>query len=619
MKPGRPLSESEVDGQTLPQILVRRAAGHPNALALREKDLGVWQRIDWRAYHAMMRRFALGLQALGFGAGDRLAIASENTPEWFCADLAAQALGGATMGVYPTSPWPELHYILSHSRARVVVCGDQEQTDKVIDAQAAQHGLPDLRFIICVDMKGMRRYQRPDLMSFAAVLALGEQHEAAAGPAFDRLVASGAADDVAIIVYTSGTTGMPKGALLTHRSLLNSASRVASILNLSRIGYSTLCYLPLCHVAERSLSMVLQLICGSTVSFAESVDTVATNLREIAPLAFFGVPRIWEKLQQGTMIRMREATRLQRFVFAACLRLGGPIADRALAAGGSARGPRDRVWRWLLWLVCFRALQRHMGLDRARTCLCGGATISPEVLRFFATIGVPVFQIYGMTETAGISHMQRPGATRIGCSGMVIEGLEQHLAEDGELLLRGPSVFAGYLFDAAATDRALAQGWLHTGDIAEYEAGGEIRIVDRKKDIIITSGGKNITPSLIENALKDSAYIREAILLGDGRHFLSALIQIDLETVGKWAQERHLAYTTYRSLAENPDVYRLVEAEVAAVNRHFARVENVRKFVILSKELDHDDGELTATMKVRRGIIEKRFGAEIARIYGAVA
>jgi long-chain acyl-CoA synthetase len=619
MKPGTPLSAAEVDGLTLPQILARRAAQHPAALALREKDLGIWQRTEWRGYHANMRRFALGLQALGFTAGDRLAIASENTPEWFCADLAAQALGGATLGIYPTSPWPELHYILRHSRARIVVCGDQEQTDKVIDAQASPDGLPDLRTIICVDMKGMRRYDQPDLMSFADVLAIGEQREAADGPAFDHLLETGAADDVAIIVYTSGTTGMPKGALLTHRSLLNSASRVAGILDLKRIGWSTLCYLPLCHVAERSLSMVLQLICGSVVSFAESVDTVAVNLREIAPLAFFGVPRIWEKLQQGTMIRMREATRLQRFVFATCLRLGGPVADRALAAGGRERGLRDRTLRLLLWLLCFRALQRHMGLNRARTCLCGGATISPEVLRFFAIVGVPVFQIYGMTETAGISHMQRPGHTSIGCSGIAIEGLEERLAEDGELLLRGQSVFAGYLFDAAATDRTLAQGWLHTGDIAEYDAGGEIRIVDRKKDIIITSGGKNITPSLIENALKDSEYIREAILLGDGRHFLSALIQIDLETVGKWAQARHLPYTTYRSLAENPEVYRLIEAEVAAVNRRFARVENVRKFVILAKELDHDDGELTATMKVRRSIIEKRFGPEIAQIYGAVA
>jgi long-chain acyl-CoA synthetase len=229
-----------------------------------------------------------------------------------------------------------------------------------------------------------------------------------------------------------------------------------------------------------------------------------------------------------------------------------------------------------------------------------------------------VFQIYGMTETAGISHMQRPGHTRIGCSGIAIEGLAERLADDGELLLRGASVFPGYLFDPDATARTLADGWLHTGDIAEYD-GGEIRIVDRKKDIIITSGGKNITPSLIENALKDSLYIREAILLGDGRHFLSALIQIDLETVGKWAQERHLPYTTYRSLAETPDVFRLIEAEVGAVNARFARVENVRKFVILTKELDHDDGELTATMKVRRRIIETRFGAEIKQIYGAAA
>jgi long-chain acyl-CoA synthetase len=613
------LSPDDAVETTLPQILKRRAEQHPDALAFREKIRGIWQRTSWSTYYTQMQHFALGLQALGFASGDRLAIASENTPEWMIADLATQALGGACLGVYPTSPWPELHYILRHSKARFVVCGDQEQTDKVIDALAGQGGLPDLRKIVCVDMKGMRHYQRDDLVSFADVVALGAEQAGAGSHAIAQLIAKIQPDDVAIIVYTSGTTGMPKGAMLTHRNMLYSGSQVVRILGLSADTYSTVCYLPLCHVAERSFAMVMQLICGSTVSFAESVDTVAVNLREIAPRGFLGVPRIWEKLQHGILIRVRDATRLQRWAFETCMHLGGPIADRALAHGGRLQGFRDRALYGVLWLICFRAVLCHIGLNRAGNCFCGGATVSPEVLRFFRIIGVPVYQIYGMTESAGVTHMQRPGHTSIGCSGTAIDGLGERLGPDGELLVRAPSVFKGYLFDDAATARTIEDDWLHTGDIAEYEPAGEIRIVDRKKDIIITSGGKNITPSLIENALKDSFYIREAILLGEGRHFLSALIQIDYDTVGKWAQENGLPYTTYRSLAEHQAVRDLIAREIETVNARFARVENVRKFVILTKELDHDDGELTATMKIRRRVIETRFREEIEFIYGSAA
>ncbi|HYH23091.1 MAG TPA: AMP-binding protein [Azospirillum sp.] len=611
-----PLSREEAAVLTMPQILRQRARQHPDALAMREKVRGVWRRVTWADYDRNVRRFALGLRALGFRPGDRLGVAAENVPEWLYADLAAQALGGACLGVYPTNPWPELQYILRHSRTPVVVCGDQEQTDKVIEAATRDGGLPDLRSIVCIDMKGMRHYERADLMSFADVLALGEAMEAQDARALDTAIDAGRPDDVAIVVYTSGTTGMPKGAMLTHRNMLHSAAEVVHTLGLSAETYSVVCYLPLCHVAERSFSTVMQLVCGSVVNFAESVDTVTVNLREIAPLGFLGVPRIWEKLQQGVLIRVKDAAPLQRRVFETCLRLGRALSERAPDGGGSWR---DRLLRFALWLACFRALRKHLGLDRARNGFYGGATVSPEVLRFFRVIGIPVYQIYGMTEAAGVTHMQRPGFTRLGCSGPRIDGLEEMVDEDGELLVRGPSVFKGYLFDEEASARALAGGWLHTGDIVEREENGEIRVVDRKKEIIITSGGKNITPSLIENALRDSPYIREAILLGEGRHFLAALIQIDYDTVGKWAQERGLPYTTYRSLAERPEVHDLIHAEVEAVNGRFARVENIRRFVVLTKQLDHDDGELTATMKVRRRVIETRFAEEIERIYGSVA
>ncbi|SEO42251.1 long-chain acyl-CoA synthetase [Salinihabitans flavidus] len=613
------LKRDDIHKMTMPQILRARARDHGARLALREKALGLWQRTTWQEYFDKARLTAIGLYALGFRPGDRLAIASDDSPEWYYADLGAQMLGGTGLGIYPTNPWPELQYIVRHSKSRFVVCGDQEQTDKVLDAQAQDGGLPDLEQILCVDMKGMRTYAHDGLMSFADLLDLGRRSEVEFGAEVDRLIDAGTPDDVAIIVYTSGTTGMPKGAMLSHGNMLSSASEVARIHRLDDRSYSVLCYLPLCHVAERSFSLVMQLVTGCVVSFAESVDTVVVNLREIAPLGFLGVPRIWEKMQQSIDYRVRDTTPLQRRVFETTMRLGKPIAARRLDNGGQFASLRDRLVFMALWLICLRSLQRFLGLNRVRASFCGGASISEEVLLFFWTLGVPVYQIYGMTECAGVSHSQRPGATAPGCSGPPIDCIEQKIAEDGELLLRGASCFKGYLFNEEATQETYAGGWLHTGDIVEITDTGEARVLDRKKDILITSGGKNITPSLIENALKDSPYIREAILLGDGRKFLSALIQIDLETTGKWAQAQNIQYTTYRTLAENDAVRKLIEQEVARVNERFARVENIRKFEILKKELDHDDGELTATMKVRRKAIEKKFSAEIETIYGSAA
>jgi len=610
---------ADISGMTMPQVLRHWAQTQGDALALREKDSGLWQRTTWKGYFDKARLLAIGLHALGFRQGDRLAVASDDSPEWLYSDLGSQMAGGACLGIYPTNPWPELQYIVRHSRTKIIVCGDQEQTDKVLDARRGEGGLPDLQTIICVDMKGMRHYDEPGLMSFEAVLELGARHEAEFGPLIDQTLAAGRPDDVAIIVYTSGTTGMPKGAMLTHRNMLHSAGEVVRIHGLTRETYSVLCYLPLCHVAERSFSTVMQLVTGCTVSFAESVDTVVVNLREIAPLGFLGVPRIWEKMQQSVLYRVKDTTPFQRRVFETCMRLGRPIAERRMANGGTFASFGDRLKFAVLWLVCFRSLQHFLGINRVGSGFCGGATVSPEVLLFFWILGVPVYQIYGMTESAGVSHTQRLGHTTLGRSGPLIDGLEQKNDTDGELLIRGLSVFKGYLFDEAATERAFSDGWLHTGDIVEIEASGEAYVLDRKKDILITSGGKNITPSLIENALKDSPFIREAILLGDGRNFLSALIQIDLETTGKWAQEQNIQYTTYRTLAENAKVRELIDAEVRRVNDRFARVENVRKFVILSKQLDHDDGELTATMKVRRRIIEDKFRTEIETIYGSAA
>ncbi|MCA0240406.1 MAG: AMP-binding protein [Proteobacteria bacterium] len=605
---------------TMPAILLHRARTTPERVALREKIRGVWQATPWRGYAERVRDFALYLQTRGFGPGDKLAIASDGTPEWFIADLAAQSLGGVTVGIYPTNPWPELQYIVRHCRAKVAVCGDQEQTDKVLDAAREGEGLPALQQVLTVDTKGMRRYADPVLAPFAQALAEGARlaADAARVAAWEAGVQALRAEQDALIVYTSGTTGMPKGARISHRGIVSDAAALGAVQGLAGRPLTVLCYLPLCHVAERLMSPVMQLVYGSVVHFAESIDAVTQNLREIGPSFFFGVPRIWEKLQYQVLIRSRDARPIARRAFERALAWATPVAERAIANGGRHATLRDAALAWLLRVTVFSNLLASVGLDRVRVAMTGGASISPSVILFFRAMGVPIYQIYGMTETSGATHAQTPERSRLGWCGPLLPGLaEQRVTDDGELQVRGTVVFNGYLFDEAATRAAFDDGWLRTGDVVELDqATGEVQIIDRKKAILITSGGKNITPSLIENALKESLYISEAVLLGDGRHFVSALIQIDLDTVGKWAAERGLAYTTYETLAQLPQVQALIEADVKRVNDRFSRVENIRKFVVLRKQLDHDDGELTATMKVRRGVIEKKFAAEIAQIYG---
>lgn len=601
---------------TLPQLLMHWSETIPGELAIREKDLGIWNRITWADYFANVKFFALGLHSLGFGRGDRLAIASEDTPEWLYSDIATQALGGMTVGVYPTNPWPELDYILRHSKSSVVVCGDQEQVDKVLDAEENSGAFPDLKVIVCVDMKGMRGYDRTRLRSFDEVIEAGRDH-ASGHPEdadfFGECIRATKPDDPAVVVYTSGTTGPPKGALLSHRNLLVASYPLILQFDLTRDRYSVVCYLPLCHVAERIFSTILSLMIGGQVNFAESIDTVQVNLREIAPKVFLGVPRIWEKLQYSASIRIQDARPLARRIYNWGLDLG-QAHFRKIEAGGQLN-PVERIKHFAAKILVFNPLKRFMGIDKVHCGFVGGASISPEVVRFFRVIGVPLYQVYGMTESAGLAFFQNAEKATVGAAGVPAPGLQYRIAEDGELEIKHPSVFLGYLDNQKATDETIVDGWLQTGDVVEQLDNGEIAIVDRKKSIIITSGGKNITPSEIENALKDSIYIAEAIVVGEGRNFLGALLQIDYDTVGKWAQAQGLAYTTFSHLSSLESIRDLISKEVARVNDAFARVENIRKFVLLKKQLDHDDGEMTATQKVRRNIIETKFKTEMSEIY----
>jgi long-chain acyl-CoA synthetase len=598
-------------GDTLPKLLRERARLAPQDVALREKDLGIWQRVSWEDYLGHVRRVCLGLVSLGLRADDKVAILSENRREWLYAELAAMSASAVGVGVYPTSPAQEVKHVVAHSEASFVVCEDQEQADKILEVGAE---LPRVKKIVVVEMRGMRRYADPRLVSFEEVERLGAEHERAHPELFDRMVDETRAEGLAFLIYTSGTTGFPKGAMISHRNVLAQARSAAEATGI-RAGDSVVSYLPLCHVAEQIFSAYLPLWRGMEVSFAESIRTIQEDLREIAPSVFLGVPRIWEKLQASILVKIQEAPRWRQALFERAVAHGRRCAEALLA--GRRLGPADRALRLLHWLLMLRALQNHVGLRRARLTFTAAAAISPEVLRFFHALGIPVREGYGMTECTGFSFVQRQGEVRLGTVGRAIPGVEYRLAEDGELLERGEVVFLGYYRDPEATRAAVVDGWLRTGDVAAEDPDGQLRIVDRKKAIFVTAGGKNISPSLVENALKVSPYVKEAVVVGDGERFLAALIQIDFENVGQWATERRLAYTNFKSLAALPEVQELVAGEVEKANQGLAPVEQVRAFRLLDKELDHDDDEVTATMKVRRKTIYEKFAPLIAGIYGA--
>ncbi|BBO69716.1 long-chain-fatty-acid--CoA ligase [Desulfosarcina alkanivorans] len=600
----------ELIGKTLPQVFLDQVALRGDSVGLREKDYGIWQRVTWRQYFENVRNFSLGLKQLGFERGDHMAILSENCCEWLYSCMGIISLGGVALGVYSTSPCKEVHYVVKHSDSVFVLCEDQEQTDKILEVI---DDLPKLKKIIVKDMKGLRNYPKDNIISFAEVakrglaLAKKEQYR------FQAEIEKGHAQDVCIMIYTSGTTGPPKGAMVNHRNIEAMTRAAAAAMEIDDTD-SVVSYLPLCHVAEQIFSLYLPLYFGVQVNFAESIATIQNDLREIAPTVFLGVPRIWEKLQNSIIVNIQDSSWLKQNIFNLCMKIGYGVCDRRLA------GKKVVIGLALIWWACygfiFRALQNYVGLRNVRLCFSAAAKISPEVLRYFHAIGIRVKEGYGMTECTGLSFIHKGDDIKLGTVGKPLDCITFKLAPDGELMKRGPSIFSGYYKNPAATTEAIVDGWLMTGDIAEVHEDGHLAIVDRKKDILITSGGKNIAPSLLENELKVSPFIKEAIILGDDRKFVSAMIQIDFENVGKWATDHHLAYTNFKSLSKLPEVHDLIQREVDEVNEQFARVENVRKFLLLTKELDHDDDELTATMKVRRANIYKKFSEEIQAIYG---
>ncbi|MDY6881631.1 MAG: AMP-binding protein [Desulfatiglans sp.] len=595
---------------TIPKLFHRNRRLYRNKVALREKNLGIWQSVTWEDYWNHVCFFALGLKKLGLQKEDKVSVLGDNCREWLYADLAAQSSGAVTVGIYPTDVASQVKYVLENSESRFVVCKDQEQVDKVLEVKDE---LPLLKRVIVIDMKGLRRYKDPLIISFKEVEALGETLHKEKPDLFGKMIEQTDPGDIAIIVYTSGTTGKPKGAMISQENMIAMIEGLSQVLEF-RQGDSFVSALPLCHVAERMFSLIFPMWAACTVNFAESVATLQEDMREISPTAFLNVPRIWEKIHSNIMIKMEDAVFFKRWIFKAMMPIGHRVAQYKLYFE-----PVPLRWKILYgiaYVLLFRALRNQLGLLEAKILVSGAAPLSSDIMRFFHAIGLPIRECYGMTEMSGISFMPRDGEIKIGgVVGRPIPGVEFRVEEDGEIIQRGRSVFKGYYGNPEATNDSIRDGWVYTGDVGELDKEGHLKLTDRKKDIIITAGGKNIAPSEIENKLKFSPFINEAIVIGDKRKYLSCLIQIELLNVENWAQNNKIAYTNYKSLATHPEVYELIQGEIENANRHFARVETIKKFTILDKELDPDDQEVTATMKVKRSIIEKKFKEIINAMY----
>ncbi|MGW0805487.1 AMP-dependent synthetase/ligase [Nonomuraea sp. NPDC002799] len=594
-----------------------RATSTPGAVALRHKDLGIWQEVTWAAYWTQVELFAHALLALGVAPGDRIAVHSENRPEWLFADLGTVAVRGVTVGLYPTNPPAEVAYLLADSGATILLAEDQEQVDKALKVLGE---CPGLRRIVYLEPRGIRgRYDDDVLMSWPELLALGAGHRAGHPGAVAERMAAARASDVMTLIYTSGTTGPPKGVMLTVGNVEFAVATLAVGGGFTSPPPSerdlALSYLPLCHVAERAFTVWFNAAAGVQVNFAESIDTVQANLREVQPTILFGVPRIWEKVLAQVDIRLESASPLKRVITRFWLRVADRVGDELVRTGGRHTAG-TRLAYGLGWVFCYRSLRERLGMRRVRYAASGAAPIAPAVLKFYMGIGVPMHEVYGMSENTAIATANRPGRVRLGTVGEPHPGIELKVDDaTGEIMTRHPGNFTGYWGNPRATADVLDEdGWLHTGDVGEF-VGTHLRITDRMKDIIITAGGKNIAPSEIENALKASPYLKEAVVLGDQRPYLVALIGIEPDTVGEWARRHGLAYTTYRDLSEKPETRELVQGIVTEVNTRFARVEQVRRFTFLPKELDHEDGELTATQKVKRAAIAKLFEDLVEGMY----
>ena len=602
--------EIQASGGVTPSRRLRDIASRfPERIAFRDKKFGIWNEISYKEFWLQVNYVGCALNYFGIEKSDKVAIHSENRPEWLISDIGAQAIGAISVGLYPTNPPAEVKYLLGHSESQILFAEDQEQVDKALEVL---QDLPDLKKIIYFEDKGLFRYESEKLMKWEDFLDIGKTEFEKDKEFVNSRIDEIKSEDIALMIYTSGTTGPPKGSMLSHGNLEWVSSIIPEISFTPGIDNPEyLSYLPLCHVFGRLVDEIIGINTIGTINFAESIDTVQQDLAEIQPSIFPAVPRILERMHAGTLVRMRDASRLKQLLFKTASYFGNITAKRRL------KNPNDfiaKITNFLAQMIAFRSLRKKLGLLNIDNAVSGAAPISPEILRFFMSLGVPIYEGYGMTENSAIATGNTPDKVKLGTVGTPQAGTELKLAEDGEILVRHPGVFKGYYKNEEATKEVIDEdGWLYTGDVGEYD-GEFLKIVDRKKDIIITSGGKNVSPSEIENNIKTSPFIKEAIVIGDDRKFLSALIGIEYDIVSNWALRKNIAHTTYRNLSENEEVQNLIWDEIQKANEYTSSLQ-IRKFRMLTKELDHEDGDLTATQKAKRNVIMEKFSDLIEDMY----
>jgi long-chain acyl-CoA synthetase len=597
------------DDPTLIKLLVARARAHPGRPAMREREKGIWREYTRETVLGHVRALALGLHELGIGRGDKVAIISENRPEAFWMISAAQAVGAVPVPIYQDAIAKEVQYVVDHSDARVVVAEDQEQVDKLIEVRA---GLPTVERVFYDDPKGLRHYDRRWLMPLTELEARGRAAEASRPGLFDELVAASRPDDVAIIAYTSGTTGLPKGAMLTHRNMIAAAEQFLARETLHEED-EILSYLPIAWVGETAWSLAVGSVRGLILNFPERPETVLTNLREIGPHIVIAPPRIWENSYSEIRVKIDDSTWLKRWVFHRFMPVGEEVARRQMERQPIPFGLR---LRWLLGeVLLFAPLRDHRGVTRMRYAFTGGAPLAQEIILFYRGLGLNLKQIYGQTENSAFCCAQPDDGVKLGTVGIPYPGVDLRLTDDGEIISRGPAVFAGYYKNPDATREAVRDGWLYSGDAGFFDQDGHLVVVDRLKDVTRLGDGTTLAPQFLENKLKFSPYVKEAVVVGQDRPFVAALVNIDMETVGKWAERRQIAYTTYTDLAQKPEVYALVQQEVERVNQDLPSATRIRRYVLLHKELDPDDEEITRTRKLRRRVIAEKYAAFIEGLY----
>jgi long-chain acyl-CoA synthetase len=599
----------EIEGcDTIPKLFWHQVKARDGRTAFREKDLGIWRATTWRQYGERARATGMGLVKLGLQRGEVASIVAETVPEWLFADMGTMGAGGVSNGIYPTDSAKQVDYILNDSRSRFLFVENEEQLDKFIEVRER---CPLIAKVFVFDMEGLSDFKDPMVMPFDELLALGREHDAANPGLWEERVAASRAGDLALLVYTSGTTGPPKGAMLSHRNVIFQIRNADAFIPMEPKG-EQLAFLPLCHVAERTFTAFLPLRSGAIANFAESVETVPENIREVAPTSFFAVPRIWERFYSGIAIRMREATWIGRMAYRWAIGVGLKVAEAELAdrKPSAVLKAMHRVADFLV----LDNIKRAIGMHRVRFAGTGAAPIAPDLIKWYRALGVDMREVYGQTENCGLA-TGMPDRIKLGTVGVTAPNTELKISAEGEILLKGPHVFMGYLNQPQKTAETLRDGWLHTGDVGYVDNEGYIKITDRMKDIIITAGGKNITPSEIENQLKFSPYISDAVVIGDQRKFLSCLIMIDYDSVAKHAQDKNVPFTDFTSLCRSREVNELIWSEIERVNQGFARVETIKKFRLIEQQLTAEDDELTPTMKLKRKFVNEKYRGMIDGMY----